>query len=86
MFCFAKEHESKRSTKHQAYEKNETSSFFNRLSSAQKDISHFVGGRASSELFDQLIHQSSSSHASKQVAQTSSRVRRKQKINESDSS
>lgn len=76
---FSKEQESNRSTKYQAYEKNETSSFFNRLSSAQKDISHFVGGRASIELFDQLIHQSSTSHASKQEAQTSSRVRKKTK-------
>ena len=76
---FAKECENDRSTKYHAYEKNETSSFFKRLSTAQKDISHFVGGRASVELFDQLIHQSSASHSSKQEAQTPSKVRRKTK-------
>ena len=76
---FAKDRENNRNTKYQAYKKNETSSFFIRLSSAQKEISHFVGGRASVELFDQLIHQSSTSHSAKQETQTSSRVRKKTK-------
>ena len=76
---YAKGRENDRSTKYQAYEKNETNSFFKRLSNAQKDISHFVGGRASVELFDQLIHQSSASHSSKQEAQTLSKARRKTK-------
>lgn len=76
---FARDRENNRSIKYQAYEKNETNSFFKRLSNAQKDISHFVGGRASVELFDQLIHQSSASHSSKQEAQTPSRLRRKTK-------
>ena len=76
---FAKERENNRSAKYKAYEKNETSSFFKRLSIAEKDISHFVGGQASVELLDQLIHQSSASHSSKQEAQTPSRVRKKTK-------
>lgn len=76
---FAKECENDRSTKYRAYEKNESSSFFKRLSNTQKEYSHFVGGRASVELIDQLIHQSSSSHLAKQEAQPPSRLRRKTK-------
>ena len=76
---FAKERESERSSKYQTYEKNETSSFFKRLSNTQKETSHFVGGRAFVELFDQLIHQTSAAHSSKQEAQTPSRLRKKTK-------
>ncbi|MFX3675373.1 MAG: MobQ family relaxase [Paenisporosarcina sp.] len=76
---FAKECESKRSSKYKAYEKKETSSFFKRLSNGQKEASHFVGGRASVELFEQLIHQSSGAHSSKQEAQTPSKLRKKTK-------
>lgn len=76
---FATARETERADKQQAYEKTQSNSFFNRLSTAQKDISHFVGGRASSELLEQLIHQSSSSHASKQSTQLSSKLNRKTK-------
>ena len=76
---FATARETERADKQQAYEKTQSNSFFDRLSTAQKDISHFVGGRASSELLEQLIHQSSSSHASKQSTQLSSKLKRKTK-------
>jgi hypothetical protein len=76
---FATSRETERADKQQAYEKTQSNSFFDRLSTAQKDISHFVGGRASSELLEQLIHQSSSSHASKQSTQLSSKLKRKTK-------
>jgi hypothetical protein len=76
---FATSRETERADKQQAYEKTHSNSFFDRLSTAQKDISHFVGGRASSELLEQLIHQSSSSHASKQSTQLSSKLKRKTK-------
>ena len=76
---FAKDCETERMVKQQAYEKNQSSPFFNRLSTAQKEITHFTDGRASSELLEQLIHQSSSSHSSKQEAQTPSKLRRKTK-------
>ncbi|MFC6038965.1 MobQ family relaxase [Paenisporosarcina macmurdoensis] len=76
---FAKSLETERADKQQAYEKTHSNSFFDRLSTAQKDISYFVGGRASSELLEQLIHQSSSSHASKQSTQLSSKLKRKTK-------
>ena len=42
--------------------------FSNDYQTTQKDITHFIGGRASVELLDQLIHQSSSTHSSKQDA------------------
>ncbi|MFJ7828527.1 MobQ family relaxase [Psychrobacillus sp. NPDC096623] len=76
---FAKERENDRSFRYQTFEKNETSSFFMRLSNVQKDISHFVGGRASVELINQLIQQSRAVHSSKLEEQTSSRIRRKTK-------
>ncbi|MGB6406217.1 MAG: hypothetical protein WBF39_02000, partial [Planococcus donghaensis] len=76
---FATARETERADKQQAYEKTQSNSFFDRLSTAQKDISHFVGGRASSELLEQLIHQSSSSHASKQSTNLSSKLKRKTK-------
>ena len=76
---FATARETERADKQQAYEKTQSNSFFDRLSTAQKDISHFVGGRASSELLEQLIHQSSSSHASKQSTHLSSKLKRKTK-------
>lgn len=74
---FAKDREADRINKQQTYERNQDNSFYNRLSTAQKEITHFMGGRASGELLEQLIHQSSSSHASKQEAKTPSRLRRK---------
>lgn len=76
---FAKERERERVNSYQIYEKNNSVSFFKRLTNAQKEVTHFIEGRASIELFDQLIHQSSSSHSSKQEAQTPSRLRRKTK-------
>jgi hypothetical protein len=76
---FATARETERADKQQAYEKTQSNSFFDRLSTAQKDISHFVGGRASSELLEQLIHQSSTAHASKQSTQLSSKLNRKTK-------
>ncbi|PUB12213.1 MobQ family relaxase [Paenisporosarcina sp. OV554] len=76
---FATARETERADKQQAYEKTQHNSFFNRLSTAQRDISHFVGGRASSELLEQLIFQSSSSHASKQSTNLSSKLKRKTK-------
>jgi len=74
---FAKDRETERITKQQAYEKTQDHPFFKRLSTAQKEITHLIGGRASSELLEQLIHQSSSSNSSKQLAQTPSKLRRK---------
>ena len=76
---FATARETERATKQQAYEKAQPNSFFNRLSTAQKEISHFVGGRATSELLEQLIHQTSSSHGAKQSTQLSSKLKRKTK-------
>ncbi len=76
---FAAVQETERTAKHQAYEKTQAHSFFNRLSTAQRDISHFIGGRASSELLEQLIHQSSSSHGPKHPTQLSSKLKRKTK-------
>ena len=76
---FAKDHEAKRNIQQQVYEKNESSPFFKRLSTTQKDITHFIGGRASVELLEQLIHQSSSTQSSKQVDQTPLKMRRKTK-------
>ncbi|PZX01274.1 MobA/MobL family protein [Psychrobacillus insolitus] len=76
---FAKDHEAKRNIQQQVYEKNESSPFFKRLSTTQKDITHFIGGRASGELLEQLIHQSSSTQSSKQVDQTPLKMRRKTK-------
>lgn len=74
---FAKDQEAERITKQQAYEKTQANPFFKRLSATQKEITHLICGRASSELLEQLIHQSSSSHSSKQEAQTPSKLRRK---------
>lgn len=75
---FAKEREKGRVDSYQLYEKKESGPFIKRLTTEQKEISHFIGGRASMELLDQLIHHSSS-RSSKQEAQTPSRLRRKTK-------
>jgi len=74
---FAKGQENERSDKQQAYEKNQSHSFFKRLSTAQKESSHFIGGRASVEFLDQLIVQASSTHSAKQDVPTSSKMKRK---------
>jgi len=74
---FAKGQETERIDKQQAYEKNQSHSFFKRLSTAQKEVSHFIGGRASTELLDQLLVQASSTHSAKQDVSTSSKMRRK---------
>ncbi|MBU0904826.1 MAG: MobA/MobL family protein [Firmicutes bacterium] len=76
---FAAAQETERVANQQAYEKTQNHPFFNRLSTAQRDISHFIGGRASSELLEQLIYQSSTSPGEKHSTQLSSKLKRKTK-------
>ncbi|MEK3981576.1 MobQ family relaxase [Psychrobacillus sp. FSL K6-2836] len=76
---FAKEREKERVDSYKLYEKKESGPFIKRLTTEQKEGSHFIGGRAPVELFDQLIHQSSGVHSSKHEAQTPSKSRKKTK-------